>query len=446
MKKSEQRRLRAIWLAVFVVFVAAASLLLIWPRHIVARHHALEERLETAIAHLARRSWERPPLRDETRPGNAVEASMHASVGFADLPLVGTPELDAALRTGVVPDALEPILAEQSDRLRRFEESTLRTFSRRVGSFESAPDPHLRDRRAGVQLLLASALGEPPVRCGERVAAAVRIAQDASAGGGLEEAAHAASEIDLALDVLPRCFENATEEALDELAPSVSPLADTFRLLAEHPVPIGYALEHAALMQALAVSRKTAPGESAFDVFDVRTTLERPAQLKAFEQILDVAESLSQLERYDYPALLSEAISRFEELPIGVEPDLGRRIDAFVVLRRHGESVARLRAAAVALHDLAVPAEGGPPAWSREPSLVDPFDGAPLRHRIDGETLVVWSVGHDGIDHHGSRELRVGDVPADVVFALRTRRRPEDLPSAPSEDGDREPTSTDGSG
>src|SRR5690606_22896560 len=115
------------------------------------RHRGLEERLETAVSSLAERRWERPPLSDETRPGNAVEASIHASRGLSELPLVGTPELAVALRGGEVPPDLLPVLEAQADRLERFRQSAMRTFSRRAGSFDAASEPSLRDRRAGIQ-------------------------------------------------------------------------------------------------------------------------------------------------------------------------------------------------------------------------------------------------------------------------------------------------------
>lgn len=433
MKRSERRRLRAIWLFIFIVFVSVASLLLVWPRYIKERHQDLVERLETAMASLAERRWERPPLRDETRPGNAVEASIHAARGLGALPHLGTEELAAALRRGEIPAEVEPLLEAQEERLERFEQSALRTFSRRAGSFESAAEPTLRDRRAGVHLLLAAALRDDALRCGERVASAVRIAQDASAGGGLEEAAQAADEIDLALDVLPRCFDAASDEDLEELRVNLEALAEAFRALAENPVPIGDALEHATLSRALELTRATAPTEGPLDVFRVRVTLARPAELAALEETLDVAARFVRLDSFSYPARLAEAISLVESIPVASEADVGRRMDALLVLRRHGESLAKLRAAAVALRDLAEP-EDGAPAWLDVRALADPFDGAPLRFRREPDALVIWSVGHDGVDHGGSSELRAGRAPADVVMRLRTRSTStgEDAPAPAS--------------
>jgi hypothetical protein len=428
MKRSERRRLRAIWLFVFVVGVSAASLLLIWPRHIEQRHRALEERLETAMASLGQRRWERPPLGDDTRPGNAVEASIHAARGLSELPLAGTAELAASLRAGELPPELEPVLEVQAERLFRFEQSVMRTYSRRAGSFEPSAEPTLRDRRAGIHLVLARALRDQPLACAERAAVAVRIAQDASAGGGIEEASKAADEIDLALDVLPRCFETIGDDELHELVPGLERLASTFRALAEHPVPIGDALEHAALAQAIALARDTVPSDSPLDVLAVRTTLRRPSQLNQLEQILDVAARLARLDVIAYPALLTDSVALIEALPITSDADVGRRMDALLVLRRHGESVARLRAAAVALRDFAVPARGAPD-WLMDAGLADPFDGAPLRFRAESDALVVWSVGHDGVDHQGSSEPRAGDAPADVVFTMRTRREVETEPT-----------------
>jgi hypothetical protein len=421
MKRSERRRLRAIWLFIFIVGVSAASLLLVWPRYIAQRHRSLEERLETAMASLAQRRWERPPLGDDTRPGNAVEASIHAARGLSELPLASTPELAASLRAGELPPDLEPVLEAQAERLARLEQSVMRTFSRRAGSFEPSPEPTLRDRRAGIHLLLALALRDHPLGCAERVAVAVRIAQDASAGGGLEEASKAADEIDLALDVLPRCFETIGDEELHELIGGLERLASAFRMLAEHPVPIGDALEHAALAQAIGLARDTVPSDSPLDVLAVRTTLRRPSQLNQLEQILDVAARLARLDVIAYPALLTDSVALVESLPITSDADVGRRIDALLVLRRHGESVARLRAATIALRDFAVPGTGAPD-WLMEAGLADPFDGAPMRFRVESDALVVWSVGHDGVDHHGSSELRAGEAPADVVFTMRTRR------------------------
>lgn len=57
--------------------------------------------------------------------------------------------------------------------------------------------------------------------------------------------------------------------------------------------------------------------------------------------------------------------------------------------------------------------------------LTDPFDGQPLRYRVEDDGVRVWSIGRDGVDHGGRlhREIReAGGEGWDVVAAFVPRR------------------------
>ena len=61
--------------------------------------------------------------------------------------------------------------------------------------------------------------------------------------------------------------------------------------------------------------------------------------------------------------------------------------------------------------------------WPEKPplDLVDPFDGKPMRYRVGGETLVIYSIGRDLLDDSGTRiEPGSGtDDKGDIVWELR---------------------------
>jgi hypothetical protein len=60
------------------------------------------------------------------------------------------------------------------------------------------------------------------------------------------------------------------------------------------------------------------------------------------------------------------------------------------------------------------------------PLPIDPFDGAPLRYRIDATEYVIYSVGKDGVDQGGKSEP---PNQADDL-AVRVRRKDAAEPAA----------------
>ena len=82
---------------------------------------------------------------------------------------------------------------------------------------------------------------------------------------------------------------------------------------------------------------------------------------------------------------------------------------------------ARIEITRMGLAALAWRGEHG--TWPNLPplKLVDPFDGKPLRYRVEGDTLTIWSIDHDQIDDGGAKPDPAGRKfkNIDIVWELR---------------------------
>jgi len=81
---------------------------------------------------------------------------------------------------------------------------------------------------------------------------------------------------------------------------------------------------------------------------------------------------------------------------------------------------ARIQIARMGLAALAWRQEHG--VWPQDPplDLVDPFDGRPLRYRVEGDTLTIWSIDCDQIDDDGAKPDPAGRKfkNIDIVWEL----------------------------
>jgi hypothetical protein len=68
---------------------------------------------------------------------------------------------------------------------------------------------------------------------------------------------------------------------------------------------------------------------------------------------------------------------------------------------------------------------------------VDPYDGQPLRYKLKQDGVVIYSVGHDGVDNGGNinrdRNLDVGVDQGFSLWNVGARRQPP-LPVPPADD------------
>lgn len=54
---------------------------------------------------------------------------------------------------------------------------------------------------------------------------------------------------------------------------------------------------------------------------------------------------------------------------------------------------------------------------------LDPFDGKPLRYRLEANEYKVYSIGTDGIDQGGQADESQPSMPPDFVFRVRLNER-----------------------
>ncbi len=92
------------------------------------------------------------------------------------------------------------------------------------------------------------------------------------------------------------------------------------------------------------------------------------------------------------------------------------RLDAHTRLARTAERlIAHRRATGVWADPTTLPRDSAGNAWAN-----DPFTDRPLRHRVDDDTLVLWSIGTDGNDDNGLPVDSHNDrTDGDIVLILR---------------------------
>jgi hypothetical protein len=185
------------------------------------------------------------------------------------------------------------------------------------------------------------------------------------------------------------------------------------------------------LLEALSLPGVDIPADDRERTF---ARLQKGGQLKTEQQTLEKTfEQLMDARKASFPArlkaddLIRQQIADANRKKLVV---LGVLLPAFAgKSAKEAESLARLRLgmAAVALeqfraaHDNKYPTDLSQLVPDCLPeTLLDPFDGAPLRYRKTGAGYLVYSIGPDLKDNSGER---LEGKPGDIVFAVASRVR-----------------------
>ena len=214
--------------------------------------------------------------------------------------------------------------------------------------------------------------------------------------------------------------------SIDVCLQRLPPDADTNRLIAVLATIDARARARAALVRTRALSNRAfaraAEGRPCGD----RQLDEQPFFTRWLALAVLPHQQASQLAAFD--AVLTEFDARWSTWPHSVNQNFffGPRgllsSDAVPVvgplLADAGELDARARLTRLAL--IARKA-GAAVAQSAIESALDPFDGHPLRSRVAGNQLVLWSIGRDGVDQGGVCKPVACDShwPDDLVVRVR---------------------------
>lgn len=385
-----------------VSIVLAGWLGVVTPRR--ARYASQLRVLEAQIADFHEQRWERPVLRGEPVDGNAFERLEAAVVPFRALhedPSVVAPvagrDASAALRARLEHHALD---------LERYRAASQAAWSfgdypveRGLAAEEIEYVPHRRAR----ELLAARASLAGPGECVSIATDLVRTSQDLAAGRSLVGGMMLGVDVELVAAFLPRCLIAADADTRARAARELG-------ILAEHPAPIGYAMEIEALSAGAMSAHLLRPlgrlptdGEAwevwwtATDVLDAWDVLAR-----------DAADRRRIGERY--PADIADLQAWERGLASSGNPLLGLLAPSLHPYLRHdAATVTRVRMLLAMARLLA----GEPPSILREPALFDAVTGRPIASRETEAGLELESPGHDGrLGDENDLSLLVPRAPA----------------------------------
>lgn len=381
------------------------------------------EAIDGELAGYLRQRWERPPLRDVGRDGNAAAAFWEALGGFGGLRDRERDSLALSLYYGETLSALQrSLLDHESERLRKLRESGQFTWSMTELSIEQGLDLAVPDYPRVLDaalLLLAHGVVGGANLCLEVAADVVRLGQDLVPGAPLEAVSVAARLATLATRVASRCAGDAGRA-------EVARAAREFHALAKRPPAVGSAIESRDLLTLVELRSRA-------DLFSPRSTDPIWTRLWKRPEVFDAMERLGEPSRWrtlassSYPESLEAWRSEHQwrassRLPLVSEESVG--VLGFVYDDMRGQAV--VRAAAVAFATLSERLRRGKiperPEGIDDGALRDPFTDRQLRWRVaqDGSEITVWSVGEDLRDDKGIDDWTT-EAPLDVAVHMAFR-------------------------
>lgn len=365
--------------------VLGAWLGVVTPRR--ARYASQLRVLEAQIADFHEQRWERPVLRGEPVEGNAFERLEAAVAPFRGLR--EDPSVVAPVAGRDASAALRALLEHHARDLDAYRAASQAAWSfgdypveRGLNAQEIEYVPHRRAR----ELLAARAALSAPDECVSIATDIVRTSQDLAAGRSLVGGMMLGVDVELVAALLPRCLiaaDAATRaRAVRELG-----------ILAEHPAPIGYAMEIEALSAGAMSAHLLRPlgrlptDGAAWEAWWTATDV-----LDAWEILArDAADRRRIGERY--PADIADLRAWEHGLASSTNPLLGLLAPSLHPFLRHdAATVTRVRM----LLAMARLLTGEPPSILREPALHDAVTGRPIASRETEAGLELESPGHDG--------------------------------------------------
>jgi len=391
-----------------VVLIAIGTVAIQGPDAIEGRR--LARTLARARMHEYR--WRRPVLRGDAVEGNAAQCFGDAVRNLAGAleqkrdRVVELVEDHAGSPEGVPAEALALARVHEADL------ASIRDCGRRTWSWNPGQWVGAEDCRTAATLWLGLASPAEPAQCLATAADAIRFAQDCGAGDGTSSE-FVNRVVQTAALVVNDCAANAPRGALSVASREIQQLA------ASTP-PIGKALAALEHYEAGALV------ESHGGPFDVRRFLSvHTPELRAARTLLDRARQNGSLDARRFPVGLEAVLRQYSRNePMrhraasgGARVVESDRTSTMMNTLVDAATLVILRGTAIGLRVLARTEDGdlpeAPPPELAERTAIDPFTGRPMRwwRMPNPHAAIIYSVGPDRLDGHGTGPGRGDDVP-----------------------------------